>query len=107
VNAPHQDDDGVPEFSRTLRDEVKWALGLYLKSDGELGRSELKEATTRVCREARAMGMPAEQMVKAAKQLFAHCELRLPDGTPERRRYAFEAYLTDCITAFFEPMKPE
>jgi hypothetical protein len=95
----------VAEFSRPLRDEVKWALGLYLKSDGELGRSELKEATTAVCREARAMGLPAEQMVTAAKQLFVQCELRLPDGTPERRRYAFEAYLTDCITAYLEPPK--
>lgn len=103
--AANPDDGEVPEFSRRLHEEVTWALGLYLKSDGDLGRSELKAVTTKVCREARALHMPADQMVSAVKHLFAQCERKVKEGEPERRRYAFEAFLTDCITAYFEPPK--
>ncbi|MEP6991294.1 MAG: hypothetical protein ABJA80_10225 [bacterium] len=97
-------DDGLSAhtFSPGLASDIGAALGNYLASPGPDARAEaaLRSVTNRVCTEAKGLGLPPEKMLIAIKQLFDHTPL--PDTVqPDRRRKAFERFITGCIDSYF------
>jgi hypothetical protein len=92
---------GPDGFSPQLTHDVAQALSEYLLSRGPEADAQLRDLTNRVCAEAHLMGLPPEKMLIAIKQLFDRAPL--PDTVhSDRRRLAFERFISGCIKAYFE-----
>ncbi len=100
--APMDDGLSAQPFSPGLASDIGTALGNYLGSrgPGAGAEAELRSVTNRVCTEAKQLGLPPEKMLIALKQLFERIPLR-EAVPPDRRRHAFERFITGCIDSYF------
>jgi hypothetical protein len=94
-------EEGLGGFSADLTREVGRALSALLASGDESTQERLRLATKRVCTEAHQMALPPERMVAALKRLFERVPLAGAID-PDRRRAAYEQFISGCIAAYYE-----
>ncbi len=100
MQEPTKDDPHLSPFSVELTRDVAGALSDYLLPGRSGAGSPLRALTNRVCAEAKVLGLPPEKMLIAIKQLFERISLRdLPHS--DRRRQAFETFVSGCIESYF------
>jgi hypothetical protein len=88
------------EFSGELIAEMHAALASYLDFRDAESRERLRLVTNRMCTEAHARSMSAEQMVIAIKALFARAPSAWSVSDPVHD--IFDMFLAGCIKAYYE-----
>lgn len=87
-------------FSDELIAEMHAALTSYLDLRDAESRERLRLVTNRMCTEAHARSMSAEQMVIAIKALFAGSRSAWPVSDPVNN--IFDMFLAGCIKAYYD-----
>jgi hypothetical protein len=91
-------------FSDELIADMFAALGSYLDERNAESRERLRQVTDRMCREAHALSMSAEQMVIAIKALFARARPGWSVSDPVHD--VFDMFLAGCIKAYYGGSAP-